>query len=80
MADNTTKPNCPFYGRHATLVRLRYGASLSLVVRFLDSGGNQCGLVTRAYHPCDLFVERQPVDWRSCSAWLNTMHLELPGN
>lgn len=80
MADNTTKPNCPFYGQYAVLVRLGESAKPALYLRLLDSDGNQCGLATQAYHPCDLFMKRQPVDWRSCSPWLNTMHLELPRN
>lgn len=59
--------NCPFYGRHIVLSLV--GASPFPVhqVLLLDSdGGNQCALWMHGYHPCELAIADQAVEWRGC--------------
>ena len=70
MSDPATPaPNCPFYGRHIGLTLLRANRPPVPTVLFLDSGGNQCALRMDSYTPCDLVLERKPVNWRECPAW-----------
>lgn len=53
--------NCPFYG-HSMFF------NIVLPPRFLliDSGGNQCALITDAHSPCMLEINGQEVEWRLC--------------
>ena len=61
--------DCPFYGR--TFVQGRFvpghGTSRALPFALINSGGNQCALVTDGFAPCYLEIEAQPVDWRQCT-------------
>ncbi len=48
--------DCPFYGLHP----------LSEIPVFMNNGGNRCGLVFNAYHPCDMEVSGIDADWKLC--------------
>lgn len=55
--------NCPFYGHHL------YAASSKIVdppFYLISSRGNQCAVVQSAIAPCQMEVEKKPVDWRTC--------------
>jgi len=49
------RPNCPFYGFNGMFGPM------------LDSGGNQCGLMSGSYSPCAMEMAGQKPDWPTCS-------------
>lgn len=59
--------NCPFYGMR----QARSRKALLLV----DSGGNECAIVTTSYTPCQMETRGQAPDWRACPTLaLITLH------
>lgn len=60
--ENSQSHNCPFYGSHYVAL----GSGSTPPFRLLNSGGNQCGLVTTSYAPCTYEVNRLMPDWRTC--------------
>ena len=46
---------CPFYGFDGTNKRV-----------YLDSEGNQCGLKTLSYAPCQMEIDGDTPDWGKC--------------
>lgn len=51
--------NCPFYGCHDAMGLL------------IDSGGNQCALISESYSPCKMELEGLPVNWKTCPVFLD---------
>lgn len=60
--------NCPFYGR-----ALFANTFMPLKVLLVDSGANQCALVTTYDSPCIM----QTIDWRECPR-VDDMRIETP--
>lgn len=67
-ASATVTINCPFYG-HALFANSLMPVRILLV----DSGGNQCGLVTESRSPCIM----QTIDWSACPR-VKDMRIETP--
>jgi hypothetical protein len=58
--------NCPFFGRHTVMLWAPRQDGTHFRIHFYGQGGNECGLITDRFAPCELAVAGQPVDWRAC--------------
>lgn len=62
---NKKRYSCPFYGFYG-------GRGI-----FVDTKGNQCGLITESYSPCKMEMNNQTPNWDKCSHFNNESNREV---
>ena len=51
--------SCPFYGHAVAFVNGTHPV-------MMETGGNQCALITGAHSPCRMELEGDPAQWEKC--------------
>jgi hypothetical protein len=65
-APQPTLYNCPFYGRHGTILQTNSHAERPYEFILLEQRWDECGLISGAPLRCILSNQGLPVEWRSC--------------